>query len=280
MSAPTAAEIAALTARLREPSRPGRPPDEQERAAFLADKEALLDRIADDAGDRSEPGRLPDRHTRDADTRDAEAWLPMPEWMREQAARAEQQLADGTAPPARPDDPAEIAALIADLHTRIAASTADGVAVGQSADDSRSTVTSGGHDNRDDRPKTESGLSGAEGGYLDPGPQYSAEQAARELAGPDRSLDEARALVAGYLAEVSEQLDGMPVHQWGLDGADLAAIDPARAGDAAAAAVQDVRGAVAAVPGPPAEAELRDDRDDTDSYEAGDALVREDAEPW
>ncbi len=42
---PTVAEIAALTARLRELSRPGREVDEVERAAFLADKQALLDRI-------------------------------------------------------------------------------------------------------------------------------------------------------------------------------------------------------------------------------------------
>jgi hypothetical protein len=43
---PTAREIADLTARLRDLS--GRRADDAERAAFLADKEALLDRIAGD----------------------------------------------------------------------------------------------------------------------------------------------------------------------------------------------------------------------------------------
>jgi hypothetical protein len=44
---PTVAEIASLTARLRELTTPGRAADPAERAAFLADKDALLARIAD-----------------------------------------------------------------------------------------------------------------------------------------------------------------------------------------------------------------------------------------
>lgn len=43
---PSVAEIAALTARLRQLSTAGARADADERAAFLADKEALLDRIA------------------------------------------------------------------------------------------------------------------------------------------------------------------------------------------------------------------------------------------
>lgn len=46
MSRPTAREIADLTARLRQLSTPGRHGDPDERAAFLDDKHALLDRIA------------------------------------------------------------------------------------------------------------------------------------------------------------------------------------------------------------------------------------------
>lgn len=44
---PSVAEIAALTRRLRELSAPGRTVDPRERAAFLADKDALLARITD-----------------------------------------------------------------------------------------------------------------------------------------------------------------------------------------------------------------------------------------
>ena len=58
----------------------------------------------------------------------------------------------------------------------------------------------------------------------DPGQTYSAEQAAHELVGPHRPLADARALVRGYLDEVSERV-GVPVHQWGLDEADLAEIE-------------------------------------------------------
>lgn len=46
MSRPTAREIADLTARLRQMSTPGRHVDPGDRAAFLDDKHALLDRIA------------------------------------------------------------------------------------------------------------------------------------------------------------------------------------------------------------------------------------------
>lgn len=46
MSRPTAWEIADLTARLRRLSTPGRHVDPNERAAFLDDKYALLDRVA------------------------------------------------------------------------------------------------------------------------------------------------------------------------------------------------------------------------------------------
>ena len=44
---PSVAEIAALTRRLRELSIPGRAVDPRERAAFLADKDALIARITD-----------------------------------------------------------------------------------------------------------------------------------------------------------------------------------------------------------------------------------------
>jgi hypothetical protein len=52
---PTAAEVATLTARLRELSARGREVDPAERAAFLADKDALISRILADA-DMHGPG--------------------------------------------------------------------------------------------------------------------------------------------------------------------------------------------------------------------------------
>ena len=118
---PSVAEIAALTARLRELSSIGAAADPAERAAFLADKDALIARV-------------------------------------------------------------------------IAAS-----------DDA------------------ELGLTGGEGPPIDAGPALTAEEAAHELAADGRTLDAARALVRGYLDEVSERI-GTPVHQWGLDAADLADI--------------------------------------------------------
>jgi hypothetical protein len=44
----------------------------------------------------------------------------MPVWMRQQAARSEAAFAAGTAPPARPDDPAEIADRVARLRAHLA----------------------------------------------------------------------------------------------------------------------------------------------------------------
>ncbi len=55
-------------------------------------------------------------------------------------------------------------------------------------------------------------------------PSMTAEAAARELVGPGRTLDNARALVRDYLDEVSDQV-GVPVYRWGLDGEDLRAIE-------------------------------------------------------
>jgi len=52
---PTVREIAELTARLRALSTRGRDADPVERAAFLADKQALLDRIPDPGLQRAEP---------------------------------------------------------------------------------------------------------------------------------------------------------------------------------------------------------------------------------
>ena len=57
---PTIAEIAALTARLRELTTPGRPVDEAERAAFLADKNALLARITEADHDMHDDGEEAD----------------------------------------------------------------------------------------------------------------------------------------------------------------------------------------------------------------------------
>ncbi len=65
------------------------------------------------------------------------------------------------------------------------------------------------------------------------GPSRSAEDAARWLTRDGRGLDEARAQVRAYQDAASVRL-GMPVHDWGLDNADLAAI----AVDSAGAAVR------------------------------------------
>lgn len=61
------------------------------------------------------------------------------------------------------------------------------------------------------------------------GPTRSAEDAARWLARDGRSLDDARAQVRDYQDAASARL-GVPVHGWGLDDADLAAITADDAG--------------------------------------------------
>jgi len=99
---PSVREIAALTARLRELSARGRDADPAARAAFIADKDALIARIT--ASSTTEDRLWGASHSVDAGV----DGLVMPEWMYEQAARAEAEAkaaawtADGTEP-GRPD---------------------------------------------------------------------------------------------------------------------------------------------------------------------------------
>ena len=75
---PTPAEVAALTRRLRELSTPGRTVDPRERAAFLADKDALLARITDTGVRAEQAGGELHRHDahpdRPAPTDQTTAW--------------------------------------------------------------------------------------------------------------------------------------------------------------------------------------------------------------
>lgn len=141
---PSVSEIAALNRRLRELSAQGRDADPAERAAFLADKDALLARIADthtDFGGEFLPadgvGQEPHGHHARLGRRDEvadDAAVAMPEWMREQARRTEAEIAAGNAPPPRPDDLDELAARIATLQERIAARDTDASFTGRTVD--------------------------------------------------------------------------------------------------------------------------------------------------
>jgi hypothetical protein len=113
-------EIAELTARLRDISARGRDVDPAKRAAFLADKDALIARITDADTDREDA----------AD--DTAAWPPMPEWMIEQARQTEAEIAAGTYVPGPVDDPARLAARLAELR---AARDAAGTPAASEADD-------------------------------------------------------------------------------------------------------------------------------------------------
>lgn len=84
---PSVAEIAALTRRLRDLSRPGKPRDRDEVQRFLDDKRALLDRIsaADAAARAVENGADAERHVHGAVINQAPAALdgrpgPPPAW--------------------------------------------------------------------------------------------------------------------------------------------------------------------------------------------------------
>lgn len=141
---PSVAEIAALSRRLRELSAQGRDADPTERAAFLADKDALLARIAlardadtyvgaEETAEQRHDHRVPPNRIAPADTdlppetmigREPGARPSMPPWMREQAARHEAEVAAGTAAALRADDTAELQARIEELRERIAARSA------------------------------------------------------------------------------------------------------------------------------------------------------------
>ncbi|QJY44808.1 hypothetical protein [Pseudonocardia broussonetiae] len=65
---PTVREIAALTARLRDLTRPGAVADDAARAEFLADKEALLARIATNEEEQERAEQLAIWHIDDTTT--------------------------------------------------------------------------------------------------------------------------------------------------------------------------------------------------------------------
>lgn len=111
---PTVREIAEFTARLRDLSARGRSADPRERAAFLADKHALLARITDSQHDDRQRGD----HGGDGRPEPV-GDVQMPEWMREQAARSEAAIAAGTALPVRGDDRAELAVRIEALREQV-----------------------------------------------------------------------------------------------------------------------------------------------------------------
>ena len=265
---PTVAEIADLTARLRALSHAGAAADPVERARFLADKDALIDRIT--ANQRSDARAAAFAAAALADVTRAEAedggyalvgpsartWRADPVTGRpiEPASETEhrtlrellgrEQLS--TSEPTWTDS-GEIVSTVIPL------------ADAPSSGDRGWADTAGVEHDAADEP----GLTGGEGPLIDAGPAFSAEEAAYELAVDGRSLDEARALVRGYLEEVSERV-GTSVHQWGLDEADLADI---RAHDARNQPTHPVVTAVE---------DEQDRRDQLNQWHAGDA-VDEDA---
>ena len=230
---PTMAEIAALTARLRELSNAGAAADADERARFLADKDALIARItaaarhADTAhDDRVDVGRGSAGWTGDD-------WADYRTYTHEEAAA--ELIARGVPP----DDASGVAErYLAGLSWERGWSSQDqweiddddlNVMLAQPAADAGPVAA-------EDDPTAQLGLTGAEGPPIDAGPALTAEEAAHELAADGRSLDEARDLVRGYLDDVSEHV-GASAHLWGLDEADLVAMraDPIERARTAAA---------------------------------------------
>lgn len=137
---PTIAEIAALTRRLRELSAQGRDADPAERAAFLAEKDALLARIVDTDADTDTdavPGRELHRHGAQLnrtdgpddvvfDADDSQWWHPGG------SARLDLPHPDVLPPwpqPAQEVDPADLAARAAALREQLTARDTDPHAV-------------------------------------------------------------------------------------------------------------------------------------------------------
>lgn len=231
---PTTAEIAALTARLRELSHAGAAADADERARFLADKDALVARITA-AAHHSD--------TRGAAGSSGDDWADYRTYSREEAAG--ELIARGVPP----DQASGVVERYLDgLSWERGWSPQDQWEIDDDDLDvmlARSAVDAGPVAAEDDST-AQLGLNGGEGPPIDAGPALTVEEAAHELTADGRSLDEARALVRGYLDDVSHQI-GASAHLWGLDDADLDAI---RAGERAqtTAAVERAHDAVTALP--------------------------------
>ena len=219
---PSVAEIAALTSRLRALSNAGAAADPAERARFLADKDALIERIT--GGQRADARTAAFANEAVAEVARARAEdggyaLVGP------SARA-WRTDPITRYPAEPASEAEHRALRGLLGREQLGTTEPTWTDGEIV---CTVIPAADEPDTDDRELTdhaavaELGLSGGEGPLIDAGPALTAEEAAQELALDGRSLDEARGMVQGYLDDVSERI-GTSAHLWGLDEADLAAI--------------------------------------------------------
>ena len=266
---PSIAEIAALTARLRALSNAGAAADPAERARFLADKDRLMDRISA-ASSRAEP--RPPLRGRDNQQAAAAADTALDDAVRDRAEAGGYAVVGPSARTWRtnpdtgrllePVSEAEHRTLRHLLGNEVVTTTEPAWTDTPDGQDIVSGVIpladepdwTGTFD--DDQP-AELGLTGGEGPPIDAGPALTAEEAAHELAADGRSLDEARAMVRGYLDDASERV-GTSVHLWGLDEADLAAMraDPIERARTAAA-VLDV--ASEALPADTTEAEQADE---------------------
>ena len=270
---PSIAEIAALTARLRALSNAGAAADPAERARFLADKDRLMDRISA-ASSRAEP--RPPLRGRDNQQAAAAADTALDDAVRDRAEAGGYALVGPSARTWRTDpDTGRLLEPVSeaehrtlrhllgerdrhhdrtrvDRHPRRPGHRQRRHPARRRARHRRAT----GDGTTDDQP-AELGLTGGEGPPIDAGPALTAEEAAHELAADGRPLDEARAVVRGYLDDVSERV-GTSVHLWGLDEADLAAMraDPIERARTAAA-VLDV--ASEALPADTTEAEQVDE---------------------
>jgi hypothetical protein len=195
---PTVEEIAALTARPRELSNAGAAEDEAERAKFLGDKDALIERII---------ARTP-RHA----IWSGDEWADYRTYTR---AEAVDELVARGVPPEQA--PAVVERYLDGLSWERGWSPQDQWEI----DDDLAVMITPPVTGND--ASAHLGLTGAEGPAIDAGPALTAEEAAHELATDGRDLDDARALVRGYLDDVSAQV-GTRVDLWGLDAADLDAI--------------------------------------------------------
>ena len=225
---PTTAEIADLTARLRELSSAGAAADAAERARFLADKDALIARITAAAQPRrpatTRSGRSLGRERRRGRAHRGRACPGCRRWLRPGRAqrpnlahRSQHRAPRRAGRRGRAQGPAPAHGTRGVHHHR--------------ARMARRRDRQHRHPRRRRRHRPRRRAR----------PDRRRRTTDRRRTRPDRrgsrarasrrrpQLDEARALVRGYLDDVSEQI-GASAHLWGLDGADLDAI---RAGERA-----------------------------------------------
>ncbi|MBN9102912.1 MAG: hypothetical protein J0I49_33185 [Pseudonocardia sp.] len=233
---PTVREIAALTARLREISARGRDVDAAQRVAFLADKDALIDRIIDTTGVADShatvvpPAETADTNVDIAGRVDAQFLIEVDRFDHDGIVHVVDDIPiehDGRLTvPTRAGDDATWVELPAGQWVTLADTAVADELIPEMPERVTDDTDRAAASDADEAADLGAPVRDDPTWWAPTGPDevaLSRQEVAAELAGRGFTPDQARAAVAEYLDETSARI-GISVHQWAMDSHDVEAI--------------------------------------------------------